>query len=131
MPALAFIVLAGSVLVALLFFADATLKDATRKKNSPALLISQRYDLPKPPRDRDGIQILTSAPAPAPDMASRAVRDAQPRREPEALAKIPPKARAARAEATPKDMRVTKPIDYQQNQYQQNQLIDRFSIKGF
>jgi hypothetical protein len=76
-------------------------------------------------------------------MTSQAVLDAQPKSMPEALAKIEPAAREARAEAPtkkarvealakkaraeapPQDTRVTQPSDYQQNQF------DRFSIKGY
>ena len=83
MPAIAFIVVVSSVLVALLLFAHATLKDAMRaKKGSPVVITSQPSGLPNPPRQRDGINILTSAPAP--DMTSRAVLDAQPKPEPKA-----------------------------------------------
>ena len=82
-------------------------------------------------------QSLATAPAPAPDMTSRAVLDAQPKSEaealpkatpkaheaqpksePKALAKIPPQARAARAEAIPEKKRVTHtqpPVEYRQN----------------
>jgi hypothetical protein len=76
-------------------------------------------------------------------MTSQAVLDAQPKSAPEALAKIEPAARGARAEAPPEktrieasakkawaeappqDKRATQPNDYQQNQF------DRFSIKGY
>jgi hypothetical protein len=136
MPALAFVAVVGLVLVALLLFAHATLKDAIRAKNgSPVVIIGQRSSLPNLPRQRDGINILTAAPAP--DMTSRAVLDAQPKSEaealpkatpkaheaqpksePKALAKIPPQARAARAEAIPEKKRVTPtqpPVEYRQN----------------
>jgi hypothetical protein len=72
------------------------------------------------------MQTLTTAQAPAPDMTSQAVLAAQPKSAPEALAKIGSVARAARAEAPPKDKRVTQPIHYQQTS-----LFDRFSIKGY
>ena len=75
-------------------------------------------------------------------MTSQAVLDAQPKSVPEALAKIEPAAREARAEAPPNKLRIevsakaraaaqpqnnffTQPIDHQQNQF------DRFSIKGY
>jgi hypothetical protein len=138
MPAVAFVAVVGSVLVALLLFAHATLKDAMRAKNgSPVVITGQRSSLPNLPRQRDGINILTAAPAPAPDMTSRAVLDAQlkseaealpkatpkaheaqPKSEPKAQAKIPPQARAARAEAIPEKKRVTHtqpPVEYRQN----------------
>jgi hypothetical protein len=126
MPALSFLAVAGSVLVAFLFLADATLE----KNGSPAIITSQRSGLPEPSRHPEEIHILTAAPAPAPDMTSQAVLDAQPKAEPEALRKIEPEARAARAEAPAKNKRVTQPIDHQQNHYPETQLVDRFSIKG-
>ncbi|MGB8746262.1 MAG: hypothetical protein WCD54_09890, partial [Pseudolabrys sp.] len=82
----------------------------------------------------NAIETLTTAPAPAPDMTSQAVLDAQPKSVPEALAKIEPATREARAEAPPKKARAeaqpqnnsfTQPNDHQQNQF------DRFSIKGY
>jgi hypothetical protein len=122
MPALIFLSVAGLILVALLFVADATLE----KNDSPVIVTSQRSGLPEPPRHPNEIRILTAAPAPEPDMTSRAVLDAQPKSEPEALAKVRPEARAARAEAPAEKKR-----NYQQQQhYQRNELIDRFSIKG-
>jgi hypothetical protein len=120
MPALVFLSVAGLILVALLIVADATLE----KNDSPVIVTSQRSGLPEPPRHSNEIHIFTTAPAPEPDMTSRAVLDAQPKSEPEALAKILPEARAARAEAPSENKR-----DYQQ-EYQRNELIDRFSIKG-
>ena len=125
MPVLAFLAVAGSVLVALLYLADATLG----KSGSPAIITSQRSGLPKPPSHPDGIHILTAAPAPAPDMTSQAVLDAQPKVQPEVLTKIEPEARAARAEAPVNYKRVTQP-KIPQNHYPENQLVDRFSIKG-
>jgi hypothetical protein len=98
MPALAFLAVEGSVLVAFLFLADATLE----KNGSPAIITSQRSGLPEPSWQPGEIHILTAAPAPAPDMTSQAVLDAQPKAEPEALTKIEPEARAARAEAPAK-----------------------------
>jgi hypothetical protein len=137
MPVLAFFAVVGSVLVALLFAADATLENS-----SPVIVTSQRTGLPVP-RYHNAIKTLATAPAPAPDMTSQAVLDAQPKSAPEALAKIESAARGARAEAPPEktrieasakkawaeappqDKRVTQPNDYQQNQ------LDRFSIKGY
>jgi hypothetical protein len=121
MPALAFLSVVGLVLIALLFVADATLEPG-----SPAIITSERSGLPKPWRP-DSVQTLTAVPAPAPDMLSQAVLSAQPKSAPDALANIKSAARAARAEAPPKNKRVTQPIDYQ---HQQN-LGDRFSIKAY
>ena len=50
----------------------------------------------------------------------------QPKSAPDDLEKIGSAARAARAEAPPKDRRVTQPIGYQRTP-----LFDRFSIKGY
>jgi hypothetical protein len=123
MPALAFFVVVGLALVALLLVADATLK--------PVIVASQRSGPPKPWHP-GAIQTLTTAPAP--DMTSQAVLAAQPKLAPEAPAKIESAAREARAEAPPKKARVegsaknksvTEPVYHQQNQF------DRFSIKGY
>jgi hypothetical protein len=102
---------------------------ATLEKGSPAMVTAQyglpkvgtdQYNLPRPWRP-DSIQILSSAPAPAPDMTSPLVLAAQPKvhAAPEVLAKVEPAARAARAEAPPKKKRVIRkqpPDDYRQNQ---------------
>jgi len=135
MPVLAFFAVVGSVLFALLFVADATLEDS-----SPAIVTSQRTGLPAP-RYHTAIRTLTTASAPAPDMASQAVLAAQPKSD--ALAKIeagardaraeaPPEkvwgeasAKKKRAEAPPQNRPVAQSIDHQQNQF------DRFSIKGY
>ena len=123
MPALAFLAVVGFALIALLCVADATLE-----RSSPVIPTSERVGLPERWHP-DTVQILTSAPAPAPDMTSPPVLAAQPKPEPDVLEKIGPAARAARAEAPPKNRRVTQPIDRWQNHYQKNQLVDRFSIK--
>ena len=122
MPALAFLSVAGLILVALLFVADATLE----KNGSPVIVTSQSIGLQEPTRH----PILTTVPAPAPDMTSQAVLDAQPKPEPEALSNIHPEARAARAEARPRNNSVRQPTDYRQNHSRENQYFDRFSIKG-
>ena len=114
MPALAFLAVAGSVLVALLFLADATLE----KNISPAIVTSQRSGLPGSSGHADTIQVLTTTPAPLPDMTSQAVLSAQPKAAPD------PAGRAAWAEV-PENKRVMRPIDYQQNR-----LVDRLSIRG-
>ena len=120
MPALAFLAVVGLVLVALLFVADATLEHG-----SPPIVTSDRVGLPEPWHP-DAIQTLTTTPAPAPDMTSQPVLSAQPKPGPD-LAKINSAARAARAEAPPKRQ---QPIDHQQNHFQNDTLVDRFSIKG-
>jgi hypothetical protein len=116
MPALAFLAVVGLALVALLFVADATMQIGP-----PAIVTSERTGLPKPWRP-DAIQTLSTAPAPAPDMASPPILAAQPH---EGLAKVDPAARAARAEAILKKKRATPSFNYQQNY-----LVDRFSAKN-
>lgn len=73
MPVLVFFAVAGLALLALLFVADATLE-----KGSSPIVTSNRVGLPEQPHP-DLIQVLTSAPAPAPDMNSQAVLAAQPK----------------------------------------------------
>ena len=113
MPIFTYFAVVGSVMIALLFVAGATLE-----KGSPAVVTSQ-YGLPKPWRP-DPIH-LAAAPAAAPDMTSPLVLAAAPKAQsaPEVLAKVEPAARAARAEAPPKKKRVTRtqqpPVDYRQN----------------
>ena len=124
MPVLAYLEVVGFVLAALLFVADATLE-----RSSPVIVTSDRVGLPER-WHFDTIQTLSTAPAPAPDMTSPAVLAAQPKSEPEVLEKIGPAARAARAEAPPKNNRVTQPTGRRQNHGLTNQLADRFSIKG-
>jgi pyruvate/2-oxoglutarate dehydrogenase complex dihydrolipoamide acyltransferase (E2) component len=106
-PIFTYFAVVGSVLIALLFVAGATLE-----KGSPVVVTSDR-GLPKPWHP-DPIQTLATAPAPAPDMTSEAVLAAQPK----SAAEVP--AVRARAEATPpKKKRVTPkqpPNDYRQNQ---------------
>ena len=128
MPIFTYFAVVGSVMIALLFVAGATLE-----KGSPAVVTSQ-YGLPKPWRpvvtsDQDGLPKpwrpdpihLAAAPAAAPDMTSPLVLAAAPKAQsaPEVLAKVEPAARAARAEAPPKKKRVTRtqqpPVDYRQN----------------
>ena len=124
MPVLAYLEVVGFVLVALLFVADATLE-----RSSPVVVASDRIGLPERWHS-DTIQTLTTAPAPAPDMTSPAVRVAQPKPEPDILDKIGPAARAARAEAPPKNNRLTQPTGHRKNHDQTNQLVDRFSIRS-
>ena len=123
MPIFTYFAVVGSVLIALLFVADATLE-----KGTPAVVTSQ-YGLPKRPvvtNDQYGLekpwrpdpkQILAAVPAPAPDMTSPLVLAAQPKAQsvPEVLANVEPAALAARAEAPPRKKRVTgTPVDNRQ-----------------
>gem|GEM_PF-209335 len=121
MPIFTFLAVAAYALIALLFVADATLEHS----GSPVIATSQRTGLPERQRP-DGVQTLIARPAPAPDMASHAVLAAQPKSAPDDLEKIGSAARAARAEAPPKDRRVTQPIGYHRTP-----SFDRFSIKGY
>jgi hypothetical protein len=108
----------------LLFVADATLENS-----SPAIVTSQRTGLPAPRYDSaNAIKTLTNAPAPAPDMASQPVLAAQPKSTSDVPAKIEPAAREARAEAAP---RREQPRVRQAIHYQQPNMFDRFSIKGY
>ena len=109
MPALAFLAAAGLALLALLFVADATLK-----RGSPPIATSSRVGLPDRWRS-DAIQVLTSPPAPMPDMTSPTVLSAQP--------KIAPAASQAQAEAPTETTR--RPFDYRQSH-----SVDKFSISG-
>src|SRR5262249_53267455 len=81
--------------------------------------------LPKPWRP-DGVKTLTTAPAPAPDMTSESVLSAQPKAVHDTSPRVSAAARAARAEALPRNTRFTAPAAYPQN----SNLFDRFSIKG-
>ena len=80
MPIFTYLAVAGSVLIALLFVAD-----ATREKGTAVVTNDQP------------IQSLVAAPAPGPEAQSA----------PEALAKVEPTAQAERAEEPPKKKRVT------------------------
>ena len=129
MPVLTFLAVAGLALIALLFLADTALE----KDGSPVIVTSQRSGLPESSHRSDNIHILTTAPAPAPDMTLQAVRDAQPKPEPQDSVKIHPEARAARAEAPPQDTRAMQPMNYRSPmnyQYRRSEVFDRFSIKG-
>ena len=117
MPALTFLVVVGLALIAMLFVADATLEPS-----SPPIVTSERVGLPKPWRPDsmhpDAIRNLTTAPAPAPDMASDLVRAAMPKAQstPEDdLAKVNPAARAARAEAPRRVTGTQPPVEHRQN----------------
>jgi len=123
MPVLAFLAVAGSALIALLFLADATLE----KDGSPVIVTSQRSGLPETSLHADNVHILTTAPAPEPDMTLQVVRDAQPKAAREGPVTIHPEARAVRAEAPPENTRAMQPFNYQ---YRRSQVFDRFSIRG-
>src|SRR5262249_22081779 len=129
MPALTFLAVAGLALFALFFFAIANLEPG-----SPPLITTQPPGLPEVRRPAVP-QALGAASAPAPDMTSQAVLGAQPKSEPDALAKIGSAARAARAEAPPKNKRADAPSKNdrvsQTLNYQVTPLLDRFSIKGY
>jgi hypothetical protein len=131
MPVHAFFAVVGSVLVALLFVADAMLEQS----DAPVIVTSQRTGLPAPRYDNDATKTLTTAPAPAPDMTSRAILTAQPKSVSDALAKIESEAREARAEAEPKKALVEVSAKKKQGvtpgHYQQPNIFDRFSIKGY
>jgi hypothetical protein len=101
MPVLAFFAAVGSVLVALLFVADAMLENT-----SPVIVTSQRTGLPAPRYHANAVRAPTTALAPAPDMTSQDVRAAQPKSGSDAVAKFGSAAREARAEAPPKKARV-------------------------
>jgi hypothetical protein len=139
MPALSFLAVAGLVLTALLFVADAKLK----KSSSPAIVTSQRTGLPES-QYHNATRTLTNTAAPAPDMTSQAVLAAQPKTEPKHQATIPAEARAARAEAPPKKARVEVSAktargeapppnnpDTRPTTYHQTPFFDRFSIKDY
>src|SRR5262249_55041459 len=116
MPTLAFLAVAGLVLLTLLFVADATLQES-----SPPIVTSSRVGLPERFHS-DDVQVLTSIPAPEPDMTLPAIRAAQPKPD-EALAKLAPAARAARAEAPPEDKPARRTSGSQEMRWG-----DRFSI---
>src|SRR5262245_19212353 len=145
MVALAFLAVAGLLLTALLFVADATIE----KNSSPAIVTSQRTGLPEP-QYHHATRTLTTAPAPAPDMTSPAVLAAQPKSEPEHAqpkselehnVTIPVEARAPRAEAAPKKARVEAQArkaraeppspDTRPDAYHQTPFFDKFSIKDY
>ena len=111
MPVLAFLAAAGLALLALLFVADATFKTG-----SSPIATSSRVGLPERWHS-DTTQVLTSPPAPMPDMTSPAVLSAQP--------KITPADSRAQAEVPPETNNFTRPFDYRPRRGQ-----DRFSIGG-
>ena len=114
MPIFTYVLVVGSALIALLFIMDVTVEKA-----APPIVTSERQGLPKPWHP-DPIQVLTAAPAPAPDMTSGAVLAAQPKVAPAAEAK---------SDAAPKKKRVTRrqPPD----QYRQSYGWSREPFGGF
>ena len=101
MPIFSYFAIVGAVLVALFFLADATLE-----KGTPPVVTSERQGLPEPRRP-DPIQTLVTAPAPEPDMTSKAVLAAQPKSAAEVL--TPPKKNRVTRKQLPDD-------HYRQNQ---------------
>ena len=102
MPILSYFAIVGSVLVALLFVADATLE-----KSGPLPFNNESVGLPKPRQPEPKGSVLTATLAPEPDMTSAAVRDATPPAPQAATpaapqnAAMPAAAAAAKAEAVP------------------------------
>ena len=108
MPIFSYFAVVGSVLVALLFVADAKLP-----KQGPALVSSDVYGLPKPWRPDPAKLNLAANPAPAPDMSSEAVKAAMPK-----IAAV--NERAATADAAPKKKRVVRKPAAQPDDDRQN-----------
>src|SRR5258708_35775415 len=77
MPIFSYLGVVGSVLVARLFAAHATLP----KGAAPVIATSSIYGMPKPWHP-DPTQTLAATPAPAPDMSSEAVLAAAPKTKP-------------------------------------------------
>ncbi len=121
MPIFSYFAVAGSVLVALLFAADATLTKST----TPVVATSNIYGMPKPWHP-EPTQTLAAAPAPAPDMSSEAVLAAAPKAAP---ATQPVNERSATADAAPKKKRVVarKPPDDPRQNYASSRGGDPFS----
>jgi len=119
LPVVTVLAMLGLVLIVLLFVAGATLQI-----HKPA-----NAGLP-PEARRNHYDLDTSAPAPAPDMNSQAVLEAQPNSQLDPLTKLHPDAHAARAEAPAESNSVARPFDRQQNDYREKPLADRFSIGG-
>jgi hypothetical protein len=119
MPIFSYFAVVGSVMVALLFAADATLTKST----TPVVATSSLYGMPKPWHP-DPTQTLAATPAPAPDMSSEAVLAAAPKTE-------PVNQRTAVAEAPPKKKRVvarrTQPVDARPNYYAASRGGDPFT----
>jgi hypothetical protein len=114
MPIFTYVLVVGSALIALLFIMDTTLE-----KGVPPIVASERQGLPKPWHP-DPIQVLTAAPAPAPDMTSGAVLAAQPKVAPGAEAK---------SDSAPKKKRVTR--RQLRDEYRQSYGWSREPFGGF
>jgi len=130
MPALTFLAVVGLALIALLFVADATLEPG-----SPPIVTSSRVGLPEPWHpdsiDPGAVRNLTTAPTPAPDMASDVVRAATPKSQAASEYDLKPAARAARAEASPSKKRVTRtqpPVEDRQNN---TRSYREFGLSGY
>lgn len=93
MPIFSYFAVVGSVLVALLFVADATLE-----KSGPLPFNNESVGLPKPWQPEPTSSVLTATSAPAPDMTSEAVRAAAP---PATQATAAPVVTATKTEAAP------------------------------
>ena len=87
------------------FVKSAVVIDASRDPIATRRSVCQSCKLPNP------TQILTSTPAPAPDMTSPLVLVAEPKVQPEVPAVVPAP-RAARTEAPPQHKPVTVPRDF-------------------
>ena len=107
MPVLAFFAAAGLALLALLYVAAATLE-----KDVTPIVTSSRVGLPEQKRP-EPVQVLTTPPAPEPDMTSQSVLAAQP------------KSKTKTPANTPSHDEMLRRL----NGYGQN-LPDRFSIRG-
>ena len=114
MPIFTYVAVVSLGLIALLFILDVTLE-----KGAPPIVTSERQGLPQPWRP-DPVEVLTAAPAPAPDMTSEAVLAAQPKVE---------AAPVAKSDAAPKKKHVTRrqPPD----QYRQSYGWSRDPFGGF
>jgi len=99
MPILSYFAVVGSVLVALLFVADATMeKSGPLPFNNEAVGLPKAWHPENSARSNTKTAILTPTPAPAHDMTSAAVRAAAP---PGSQIAQTAEAHAARAEAVP------------------------------
>ena len=105
MPIFAYLAAVGSVLIALMLVANATLEKA-----GPAVVTTQRVGLPESQLPNP-IQTLTATPAPAPDMTSPLVLIAEPKVQPD-VPTVVLAPHAARAEAPPQHKPVTGPRDF-------------------
>jgi hypothetical protein len=101
MPVFSYFAIAGAVLVALFFLADATME-----KGASPVVTTERVGLPKSWKP-DPVQTLVRVPAPEPDMTSPAVLAALPKAAAEALNS--PKKKHVTRKRSPDD-------HYQQNQ---------------